>query len=67
MSRFPAIRWPDDNRLAEVARLGPLGWFRDHATHSADCMCALTEADAGCDVGAALFRLAAKELVRPAA
>lgn len=65
---FRPVRLPvNDERLAEVARLGPAGWFRDHATHSLTCGCALTEADASCDVGAALARLAAREIVPRAA
>lgn len=65
---FRAVRLPvDDQRLAEVARLGPAGWFRDHAMHSLTCGCAITEAEIGCDVGEALARLAARELVPRAA
>lgn len=60
---FRAPRIPADARLVEVMRLGPLGWFRDHAMHSLTCGCALTEADVVCDVGSALARLAAKEIV----
>lgn len=56
-------RIPTDHRLVEVARLGPVGWFRDHAMHSFGCGCSITDADRACDVGWALANLAARELI----
>jgi hypothetical protein len=67
--KYPIPRIPADGRLAEVARAQPAGWFRDHVIRSVVggvivCGCALAEADPDCNVGHALFRLAAKETAK---
>lgn len=54
------IRYPDDERLAELARLGTLGWWKDHAAKNACC----SSGEPGCDIGDALSRLHSRELAR---
>jgi hypothetical protein len=53
-----------ESRTSLLSRIGLRGWWTEHAaTCAAGCQLAAGPARA-CDVGEALFRLAAKEIVR---
>ena len=64
-------RLPPDGRLAELARLGPVAWYADHAVNSLTCACDVLAPAPDCDRGHALYRVskrhAAGETWRPRA
>lgn len=56
------VRWPPDQRLAQLAEAQPIGWWKDHAGNVANACCRTGEP--GCELGWALFRLHSREMKR---
>lgn len=52
------VRFPDDQRLVEIAQAKPIGWWQDHSNRETCCQTGTP----GCDLGEALSRLHAVEL-----
>lgn len=65
MARKRSVESLADPRLVHLSKLGPRGWYIDHARRvPTDCNCSLEGPVRGCDVGEALFHLRAAEVAR---
>lgn len=60
MSELNKARIPNDDRLVKLASVQPIGWWNDHARHSACCR----TGEPSCDLGHALSRLSGAEMRR---